>query len=1266
MIDKHQLLTDLQKLLPRLEADLRARCDEVATLAAELQREYDEARAAKRAGGAFEEWRAERITQLAAAWVLSCVFVRFLEDNALITPPCLAGGVATGGMQRARDERDLYFRAHPTDSDRHYLLAQFEALAKLPGMKEVFGAHNPVADPQFRDWLSGDAAQALLAFFQKVDTDGSGDLVHDFADPTWDTRFLGDLYQDLSEAARKKYALLQTPEFIEEFILERTLEPAIREFGLANSKMIDPACGSGHFVLGGFRRILEHWRKAEPGANDREMVKRALAAVHGVDLNPYAVAIARFRLLLAAMRECQVTRLQDAPAFTFNLVCGDSLLHGAPGREQQVFSFHELAHVYQSEDIDELRRNLTPGQYQAVVANPPYITVKDKMLNEAYRERYPEVCHMKYSLSVPFLQRLFDLSCPNGFTGQITANSFMKREFGKKLIETYLPRVDLTHVIDTSGACIPGHGTPTVILFGRQRSPVIPTVRTVMSIKGEPVAPADPALGAVWRAIRQQVDMVGSQSAFVSIADTARDQFHHHPWSIGGGGAAELKGTIEACCTAPPVCLGVLAQDMGFVGISAADDVMIAEATSLRRAKVESCLLRPLVVGDDVRDWQACPKSTALFPYDANGLTLNRVDTGLYHRLWACRTVLWSRATFSKLTYREEGRTWWEWHQVALDRLRTPLTIVFGFVATHNHFGLDRGGKVFNRTAPVIKLRAGASEDDYLAILGLLNSSVACFWGRQTLFPRGGFAAGKWEERLEWDCTKLATFPLAAIKPLALAREIDQLASELIVLRPAVVLARQGTAGALQVLRDTLDKARLDHEQTLARMIALQEELDWECYHLYGLLPEGLRCVKPPPLHLGERAFEIILARKMAAGEEESAWFERHGSTPITALPVAWPADYRRVVEQRIAIISKDRNIGLIEQPESKRRWNTEPWAEQQARALTNWLLDRLESYFDLDGRMNAEKIVTAHATLQKPTLVSIAQVADIARADREFMVVAQFFTGRVDFEVANLVGNLITGESVPALPVLRYKPSGLDKHQAWERTWALQRMEDAVEGIIKGVSAKKPAGAEPARDRCRTILRKLGIPEASVESILAGIEEACHINARNPGMSQEGLDELLTPIVRKAQRTATGDIPVPPKYTSADLQKTCYYQLRGPLDVHQERWVSFQYCENEDGALMVGWAGYDHLQLATAIAGRYEDAKEREGRKLTPLLAAIGQLVPWLKQWHNELDPTHGLRLGDYYADYLATESKALGQTVAEVMAWQPPAAPTRGRKKA
>src|SRR3546814_17845446 len=81
--------------------------------------------------------------------------------------------------------------------------------------------------------------------------------------------------------------------------------------------------------------------------------------------------------------------------------------------------------------------------------------------------------------------------------------------------------------------------------------------------------------------------------------------------------------------------------------------------------------------------------------------------------------------------YREAGKPWYEYGQIPANKQKTPLSITFAFVATHNHFVLDRGGKVFNRTAPVIKLPADASEDEHLGLIGLLKSSTACFWIQQ-------------------------------------------------------------------------------------------------------------------------------------------------------------------------------------------------------------------------------------------------------------------------------------------------------------------------------------------------------------------------------------------------------------------------------------------------------------------------------------------------------------------------------------------------------
>ena len=99
---------------------------------------------------------------------------------------------------------------------------------------------------------------------------------------------------------------------------------------------------------------------------------------------------------------------------------------------------------------------------------------------------------------------------------------------------------------------------------------------------------------------------------------------------------------------------------------------------------------------------------------------------------------------------------------------------------------------------------------------------------------------------------------------------------------------------------------------------------------------------------------------------------------------------------------------------------------------------------------------------------------------------------------------------------------------------------------------------------------------------------------------------------------------------------------------------MSFPHCEGEDGTLMVAWAGYDHLQLARAISAYYVDVQERLGGRddprLVPLLACLIELLPWLKQWHNEVDPEFGVPMGDYFEGFLQEESRNLGLTLDEI----------------
>jgi hypothetical protein len=146
------------------------------------------------------------------------------------------------------------------------------------------------------------------------------------------------------------------------------------------------------------------------------------------------------------------------------------------------------------------------------------------------------------------------------------------------------------------------------------------------------------------------------------------------------------------------------------------------------------------------------------------------------------------------------------------------------------------------------------------------------------------------------------------------------------------------------------------------------------------------------------------------------------------------------------------------------------------------------------------------------------------------------------------------------------------------------------------------------------------------------------------------------------------GAVPLPPKYASADFLKPGYWSLRGKLDVPKERFFSLPHCERDgDATLVVGWAGLNHLQRAQAIAAWYLARKEQDGSdggRLSPMLVALDELVSWLKQWHNALDPEYGERMGDYYEAFLLEELRQLGIPRDTLQDWHPPAA-TRGRRQ-
>lgn len=527
------------------------------------------------------------------------------------------------------------------------------------------------------------------------------------------------------------------------------------------------------------------------------------------------------------------------------------------------------------------------------------------------------------------------------------------------------------------------------------------------------------------------------------------------------------------------------------------------------------------------------------------------------------------------------------------------------FVSTHNHFALDRGGKVFKQTAPVIKLPGGASEGRHLELLGVLNSSAACFWLKQVCHDKGnggyggGIASEEWERFYEFTATKIKGFPLPKKMPMERSKAVDSLAQRLSSLEPSsVVEAETPTA-------ERLKEVRSEYEATRRRMIALQEELDWDVYHRYGLITDGQFAeltisdtADVPSVKLGERAFEIVLARMMFAGDAASVWFDRHGSTPITEIPDHWPDAYKQVVAKRIELIESDKNINLLERPEYKRRWQSEPWDKKQKAALKSWLLDKCEDrrlWFTPDdyGAERAHPLtIRTLANRVRDLFPEVAEVAALYDSDKEF---------------GEVIAEIVKTEHVPYLAALRYKEPGMRKRADWEHVWDLQREEDRL----------------------------------------------------NANLAEGEKEHRL-------------DIPVPPKYTSADFRRNEYWSNRGKLDVPKERFVSYPGAETDtDPTLLLGWAGWDHAQQADALGslaherhdelgwGKDEDTRDR----MIPLLAGLRELLPWVEQWHTETDD-YGDTPADHVREDLTELRDATGITESQMTEWRP-SAPKRGRSK-
>lgn len=299
--------------------------------------------------------------------------------------------------------------------------------------------------------------------------------------------------------------VVPTPKRIVKQIVEETLNPIFDQISFEKSlclKIADICCGSGTFLISAFdylaeKRASTYMAGVENDGTEiiqtapnqwrlslEEKHKIICSNIYGVDMNPYAVEVAQFSLLLKIIEGennasieayLNKTRAKVLPNLDNNIKCGNALL------DNNYFTFNEGA----LED-DNLLFRLNPFNwveefpfleknqgFDVIIGNPPYVRIQNFIKYSLEEVEYYRSKESPYSVSKKdtydkyylFIERAISLLCTGGRLGYIVPHKFFIAKGGQKLRKSITQRASLEKIIHFGVTQIfPDRSTYTAIL----------------------------------------------------------------------------------------------------------------------------------------------------------------------------------------------------------------------------------------------------------------------------------------------------------------------------------------------------------------------------------------------------------------------------------------------------------------------------------------------------------------------------------------------------------------------------------------------------------------------------------------------------------------------------------------------------------------------------------------------------------------------------------------------------------------------------------
>lgn len=642
-------------------------------------------------------------------------------------------------------------------------------------------------------------------------------------------------------------------EFRDVSISEKIIE------SLKNIKVVDPACGSGAFLVGMLQQItqlrndLETRSKLlgrrEVASTEYEIKKQTIQnCIYGVDIDPGAIEIAKLRLWLSLVVDYDLEQIEPLPNLDYKLMQGNSLLEELvlgdtsiklydsegikkvmgskrmknlfdqenqiglfdgdndkvmkslkslqlkyfstsdseskkkirnqiekiehdlietsvkssledlknqkynvrimPGigilpedikrlekissKENQIFAVLEelkktgtkpffLWHLYFSDVFEE------KGGFDIVIANPPYVEFKKLQRADKQRiEKYYLTAKGKYDLYVTFIELAINLLSNSGNLAFINPTMFMKRDYGEELRKFILHNSKILKILDFSDIQIFDSATNYTGVFFISKANTTKNhnflYRKYKDI-GRKISVDE---------FNKSLDQSTGDSFYEDI-DVNSEKYGNEPWIFN----TKVIETLLAKMRNNSKSLGELIEDF-FEGIaSGKDEVFYVTQDVIEANNIEKQMIYPLLRGIDVKKYCLNWSGTyVIYPYDDNGRVIPEDELkqdfpNCYSYLVKSRGLLSDREYFNN-----SNKKWYEiWNPRDIKKLKQPR-IVTPEISQRNNFAFCDG--FFGNTKTYNLLLINKNIDEYLYILGLLNSSLIEFYYKHLSVPKAG------------------------------------------------------------------------------------------------------------------------------------------------------------------------------------------------------------------------------------------------------------------------------------------------------------------------------------------------------------------------------------------------------------------------------------------------------------------------------------------------------------------------------------------------